>query len=354
MFSFLKHVAASLRKSSHSRPSACGPRRRSLSLESLEDRRLLSASPLLMAVNPYGAIAQTRTLASQTYPSIAAVVPAANALVGDGVLQTPIDASLALDPAVVPAANPLLSDRLWETPIVATLVPDSGVSPVFHPEVPVYVRGVDDFRNVCFNLHSENGTSHQLTILTQNDSLSGSSTFTGVWDGGAAVTGILTVHGSDTNIKFTWGNNSHIFIGTISGDPGAYHMEGTVYVLGATNAPGFTVGDGVLCVPDLTGMKWKMPQANGGRNYSIQIDTQHDLPDGTATFTGTWSDHAAVTGTLRYEADGTLSISFTWFDPNNVRHQFDGTLSNDPTHNDIDGTRTVDGNSDLLHGTRVK
>ena len=141
---------------------------------------------------------------------------------------------------------------------------------------------------------------------------------------GVAVSGSLTVQGSATDIKFTWDNNSHIFMGTVSADSGAYHIEGTVYVYGAANPPGFTVGDGVLCVPDLTGMKWKILQAN--RNYSIQIGTQQNLPDGTATFTGIWSDRTAVTGTLRYEADGTISISFTWSDPKNVQHQFDGLV----------------------------
>ncbi len=325
MFSFLKSVVVAFQKSSNRRPSSRVARRGSLRLESLEDRQLLSASPLVMSMNPYAAVAQTQTLVNRTSHTITSVSPITN----------------------------LVSDRVFETPIIPSYTPASGASPVFYPDSPPSYLVVNDFHNVSFNMNSENGTTHQLTIQAQYDSL-GSSTFTGVWDGlksgGVAVSGSLTRYGSNTDIKFTWGD--HIFMGTISGDPGAYHIEGTVYSYGAMNAPGFTVGDQVVVVPDLTGMKWKMP--SGGHNFSLQIATQNNLADGTATFTGTWNDKQAVTGTLRYEADGSISIHFSW-----GKHQFEGTLPNDPTYYDIDGTvySSVDGNPDgpgHLHGSRVR
>ena len=349
MFSFLKRVIASLPKGSHRRPSARGIPRRSLNLESLEARQLLSASPLVMAVSPYAPVAQTQTLVDPTYTTITPANPIASLVSSDVVFGTPINASLAPDPAVSLVSNALA----FETPITLSYAPDAGASGIIHRDSPPWLIVVDDFQNVSFHMNSEDGSNHQLTIQAQNYSPGGNATFTGVWDGpnsgGAVVSGSLTRHGSNTAIKFTWGDD--IFTGTISGAPGAYHIEGTVYSYGVDAAPGFTVGDQVG-VPDLTGMKWKMP--SGGHNFSLRIATQTNLADGTATFTGTWNDKQAVTGTLRYEADGSISISFAW-----EKHQFEGTLPSDPTYYDIDGTvySSVDGNPDgpgHLHGMRVR
>jgi uncharacterized delta-60 repeat protein len=114
-------------------------------------------------------------------------------------------------------------------------------------DTPIDFGSVADLTGVGFSLTSlENGSTHPLAIDTQTDNGDGTATITGRWDG-KYLTGTVQ-YDADGNIHilFSWmggpgGNVPHTFYGTISGDVGAYHIDGMVIVSGG--GPGHCVGD---------------------------------------------------------------------------------------------------------------
>jgi hypothetical protein len=209
--------------------------------------------------------------------------------------------------------------------------------------------------NVAFNMVSlDNGTTHQLLIQTQTNTPYGTATFTGLWDGnkggpGVPASGTLTYDASgNIHITFTFGN--HSFVGTISGAPGAYHIDGQVTVPGG-GGPGHVVGDEAQAIANLQGVLFSMTSLDNGTKHQLLIQTQTNSPYGTATFTGTWSGQnggsSPVTGTLTHDANGNIHITFSW---GNGTHSFDGTISvvhvgfiTALWHYHIDGQVTVQG-----------
>ncbi len=92
---------------------------------------------------------------------------------------------------------------------------------------------VADLSNVSFTVYSDDGTvSHQLVLQSQTAQADGSATFAGVWDqandGGTAVSGDLSTDAAgNITIGFTIDQSSS-FEGTVSGQAGAYHLDGTL------------------------------------------------------------------------------------------------------------------------------
>jgi hypothetical protein len=363
MLSFLKNVVAGLQKSSKGRRSAPAPQRR-LRLESLEVRQLLSASPLVMSISPYGNVA-SQIPVIRTTPAMSVIsLPSAN-YDNQSLLTTITPPAATGYVAIQPFGGDLVSPDLTPLfiPPATTVVPFGTIDP------SPWVRSPNDFQNVCFNLHSPTGTFDQLTIQTQLNGTGGSSTFAGVWHGLGSnfvvVSGSLTVNGDHTDISFTWAGG-HSFTGTITGDPGAYHIVGTMRTsaLANINSSGahagtttHLVGDQVH-IPDLTGDKWRMASPTHPSGvFRLQIDSQTNWSDSAADFTGTWADSKPVTGTLRLEADGSITVTFDWTGDHQNLH-FVGSISSDPSHSILDGTVYGDDGNPTgpghVHGGRVQ
>jgi hypothetical protein len=184
MFAFLKSLVSSVPQSS-SRRSGPVSRKARLSVESLERREIPSASPIASATAPLGDAAQMQ----------------------QGIL----------------------------TPIA----------------LPSHHFGfVQNLQGITFAMTSlNNGTHHQLAIHTQTDHFfTGSASFTGVFSGqfggSSPVTGTLVNAGANRiNIQFSWGNGTHSFSGTITGQKPFLHIDGEVTVNGSTTqGPGHLVG----------------------------------------------------------------------------------------------------------------
>lgn len=98
-------------------------------------------------------------------------------------------------------------------------------------------------------------------------------------------------------------------------------------------------------VPNLQGVNFTMTsQRNGGSNYTLQIQQQTDQLFGTATFTGLWGGHAAVTGTLSVELDGSIAIQASWTEGSNS-HSLQGFITGQPGSYHIEADVTVNGSS---------
>jgi uncharacterized delta-60 repeat protein len=103
---------------------------------------------------------------------------------------------------------------------------------------------VPDLTGVSCSLTSlDNGTTHAVVIQSQADNGDGTATITGIWDGGAMMTGTVQ-YDADGNIHILFYWTSHTFYGTLSGDAGAYQLDGMVIVLGG-GGPGHCVGSQV-------------------------------------------------------------------------------------------------------------
>ena len=287
MLQILKSVVSCFQSNQKATPPA--PRRATLRLMCLEERQLLSASPLM-------------AIAAPLHSNVAVVQPQTH--------------------------NGLMN-----------------ISSVINR--PIQIQQVASFTNDSFNMVGENGTTHHLTINTQVNHFDGAAVITGMWDGSQAMTGVLHVNGATTSISFTWGPYGvpHRFDGVLSGSPGSYHIDGTVYVNGVKGGPGHTVGDEAPAIPHMVNAYYNLTSLSNGTKHTFQILTETDQYNGTATFTGTWDGGSAVTGTMHYDAQGNISISFTW-GTNGVAHDFEGTISYNAytigTH--ISGLVTVNGN----------
>jgi hypothetical protein len=252
-----------------------------------------------------------------------------------------------------------LEDRsLMSVSPVASLslaVQPSNTAIVIQPIRPPIFITMANLRNDAFNMTSlTNGTTHQLLIQTQTNTPYGTASFTGIWDGnkggpGSPASGTLTYDASgNIHITFTFGN--HSFAGTITGTPGAYHIDGEVTVPGG-GGPGHVVGDQIRQMDNLVNTQFNMTSLDNGTTHQLLIQTETTSPYGTATFTGLWDNGkggpgAPVTGTLSRNADGSIHIHFTW---GNGTHTFDGTITVEYVgftvlwHYHIDGEVTVQG-----------
>jgi hypothetical protein len=185
MFTFLKRGA-------RGRPA---PERRSarLGVESLETRQLPSASVLGTALIPPAVNYQSQLVANE-----------------------------------VRAIN-ILFERYFET---------------YSRWIYLYTHNVPSLTGVNFAMTSQtNGGHYSLQIKTQTDAFGDTATFTGVLSGGDFPRGIKLDTGKlqgnpdgSISIVFTWGSIAnggngvyHEFDGTITGQPGAYRIDGHVF-----------------------------------------------------------------------------------------------------------------------------
>jgi hypothetical protein len=206
------------------------------------------------------------------------------------------------------------------------------------------VAQVSDFTNVAFALTDDNGAAHQLQIQAQAAQPDGTATFTGLWNGEQG-TGTLADDAAG-NLHLTFASQSYSFDGTITGNAGAYHLDGQL-----TNADGSTIhaaGDQsvvqvgpVAQVSDFTNVAFALTDDNGAAQQ-LQIQAQADQPDGTATFTGLWNGEQG-TGTLAYDAAGNVHLTFA-----SSSYSFDGTFTGNTGAYHLDGQLTnADGS--LVH-----
>jgi hypothetical protein len=195
------------------------------------------------------------------------------------------------------------------------------------------VAPVTDFTNVTFALTDDSGAAHQLQIQTQTAQPDGSATFQGVWDGqdgaGEQVNGTLSYDAAG-NVHIAFSGDHESFDGSLSGDPGAYQLNGNLQ----TQAPAAPMADFTNVPLSLTD--------DSGTIHQLQITSQVTQPDGSATFQGVWDgqDGAGeqVTGTLSYDEAGNIHVAF-----NGDNESFDGSLSGDPGAYHLDGTLKLSG-----------
>jgi hypothetical protein len=298
MFRQFRKLVAGLQKAATTRSTSPAGRKARLGIESLEDRSLMSVSPvasLALAVQP----SNTAIVQQPLRPPI--VIPMANlqnvafnmTSLTNGtthqlLIQTQTDNSSGGATFTglwdgnkggpgAPASGTLTYDASGNIHITFTFGTHSfagtisGTPGHYHIDGQVTVPGgggpghvvgdeaqpMANLQNVLFNMVSlTNGTKHQLLIQTQTDNPYGSATFTGTWSGqyggSSPVTGTLTHDASgNIHIHFTWGNGTHSFDGTISVvyQPNTviwhYHIDGQVTVQGG-GGPGHVVGNGPL------------------------------------------------------------------------------------------------------------
>ena len=300
MFSFLKNVAKSFRHSNKSRPALSRTR---LSLMRLEERQVPSASPLLTVAAPLhsqvatvqpnttNVVNLTSTIGKINLPPLTlkqvsdfhgvsflmvgengtthalTIKTQTNNPYGSAVITGTWDAMGSPGVAftgvlTVDGANTDLSITWGNHRLDAVI---SGSPNAYHIDGTVYVNGVKGgpghvvgneapqiphLANTSYQMTSlSNGTKHTLSIGAVTDLFNGSETFTGMWDGGAPVTG--TAHfepNGHISITFTWGGN-HQFAGTIT--PNLYtfgsSIAGLVTVNGNPNTgPGYVSGSQIL------------------------------------------------------------------------------------------------------------
>lgn len=299
MFSFLKSVAKSFHNTGKSRPSA--PRAK-LSLMRLEERQVPSASPLMAVAAPLvsqvahvqpttNVVNVSSTIGKINLPPITfrqvadfhaasftmmgengtshslTIRTQTNNPYGSAVITGTWDAingtgSLFTGTLTVDGANTDLSITWGNHRLDAVI---SGSPAMYHIDGTVYVNGVKGgpghvvgneapaiphLANTSYQMTSvSNGTHHTLSIGAVTDLYNGSESFTGTWDGGAAVTG--TAHyepNGHISITFTWGGN-HQFAGTIT--PNLYtfgsSIAGLVTVNGNPNTgPGYVTGSQIV------------------------------------------------------------------------------------------------------------
>ena len=335
MFQFMKSVVAGFQ--GQQKATSPTPRHASLRLLCLEERQVMSASPLMVVAAP-------------VYSNVALIQPQTtnkSLVIVSSDTYTPLDTP----PSLVEFPSSATYNPLDTPPSVVW----SHATDTYNPDyAPYLVTFVADFHDRSFTMRGQNGTSHQLTILTQEYQADGSAVITGAWDGlhspAAVVTGVLNVNGADTAISFTWGD--HRFDGTLSGSPGSYHIDGRVYGFGSKpGGPGHTVGDEAPAIPHFVDSYYDLTSTSNGHKHSFQILSETDQYNGTATFTGMWDGETPMTGAMYYDAQGNVRISFTWQN-HGAYHRFDGTITHDPytIGASISGLVTVDGNPNMGPG----
>jgi hypothetical protein len=228
---------------------------------------------------------------------------------------------------------------------------------------PAAVTAVADLTNVSFTVISDDGSvSHQLVIQSQAAQPDGSAIFSGVLDptnadGGQAVTGTL-ISQADGTIHLTFSAvDGSSFDSIVSGQAGAYHVDGTV-TPGDGSAAIHLAGDqdqpqpaAVTPVADFTNVSFSMTDASGAA-YQLQVQTQVVQADGSGTFMGVWFPPGSlagqeISGTLAYDSAGNIQIVFS-----GGSVQFTGTIAGAAGSWAIDGTMvdSVDGTALVTGG----
>ncbi len=316
MVRFFSSIIASLSGSARPRKTTPAPRRGRLGLESLEGRALPSVSPIAVAVPLTGQISTVQP----TYEA----------------------------PAQVPA-----------------------------------LQG--------YTFHMSDGTSpFILAIQTETHLADGSATFTGTYKSPytllhprEVLSGTLKYEGGELTISFKYSSDgsdtlvsNENFHGTITPDPthfGAIPLNGVRYrihghesvispygvdIINGFGTSGY-VAPGVFQVsvspiavatpltgqistvyvapaqvPSLQGYSFHLLSSNGKPPHDLGIQTETHLADGSATFTGTWKGggpngkvHEVLNGTLKYDANGNLEISFAWISNQGTQNTFLGTIT---------------------------
>jgi hypothetical protein len=91
----------------------------------------------------------------------------------------------------------------------------------------------------------------------------------------------------------------------------------------------------VAYVPNLSGVSFHLLSANGKPAHDLVIQNETFAADGSANFTGTWTGdganggnaHQILNGTLKYDANGNLKISFAWANGSGSQNSLSGTIT---------------------------
>jgi hypothetical protein len=87
----------------------------------------------------------------------------------------------------------------------------------------------------------------------------------------------------------------------------------------------------VVDVPNLQGYSFHLISSNGKPAHNLVIQSETYNADGSASFTGTWSgdgpNSKAVSGTLKFDANGNMILSFSWTNGSGGQNSFSGTLT---------------------------
>jgi hypothetical protein len=109
-------------------------------------------------------------------------------------------------------------------------------------------------------------------------------------------------------------------------------------------------------VPNLGGVTFQMKsQTNGGSGYTLLVGQQTDQPWYSASFTGLWSGHAQVTGTLWVISDNSIGIRANWGGGQGKNHTLTGTITGQfgSYHIEADVTEDGGGGPGHLSGNQV-
>ncbi|HTU89163.1 MAG TPA: hypothetical protein VMF69_03605 [Gemmataceae bacterium] len=87
----------------------------------------------------------------------------------------------------------------------------------------------------------------------------------------------------------------------------------------------------VVDVPNLQGYSFHLISSNGKPAHDLVIQRETYNVDGSASFTGTWSgdgpNSKAINGTLKFDANGNIVLSFSWTNGSGGQNNFSGTLT---------------------------
>jgi hypothetical protein len=89
----------------------------------------------------------------------------------------------------------------------------------------------------------------------------------------------------------------------------------------------------VVDVAYLAGVSFHLTSSTGKPPHDLTIQTETYLPDGSATFTGTWAGGGAngkshaISGTLQLDANGNITIAFSWTNGAGTQNSFLGTIT---------------------------
>ncbi|HLW68816.1 MAG TPA: hypothetical protein VKS79_26120 [Gemmataceae bacterium] len=84
-------------------------------------------------------------------------------------------------------------------------------------------------------------------------------------------------------------------------------------------------------VPNLQGVSFYLTSSNGKPAHTFVIQSECWHADGSAGFTGTWAGEGGtvhqVTGTLAFDAQGNISIHFSWTNGQGSTNSLQGTIT---------------------------
>ena len=93
----------------------------------------------------------------------------------------------------------------------------------------------------------------------------------------------------------------------------------------------YAVAPAVQYVPNLQGVSFHLLSSNGKPAHDFTIVSECWKADGSASFTGTWSGDGGtvhpVTGALSFDAQGNISIFFSWTNGQGSMNTLQGTIT---------------------------